>query len=494
MKRKVLIAYFVTTALLVCGGCSKNASNVNDKVTETTSQFGSIRDGSNISETAVASMSQAQRSDGVVEIITDLKSETSKMLAEQVKSGLNKLNAKVKFNSETGKNLLSSVLLKANLNYDDLASLNQDELYKKLKESGMTDEEIYCYSIFTYLIDASEIGNAGTPADYLTNTQKVLAENGCDYNTIMSLRNSDELLLYLSDKTVDAESLNAKLYFNSLFPGVNVDAKEILKADSSEAILNLFKQSNLSSATLKEKANSTNEEAGQFISKLAKIEEEEKAKEQSKGQTSSGGGTSNTSKSGASQAVSNANTPTMPDGDSNSIVSVSIGNGAGYGNSANTPNGTSTGKNNATVLVGDKNVDASIAVKRIVRGSTAESLVASSNSNLPGHFNTELPSGYDMVAVKFTVTLKDSTTGIAIPTVRVKNLGGTNIETVSTKTFMIQPEDTDYSSSATTKTYWVAFKLPKSQETFSLYFGDAGGTSYVFKSSAITVEGDNSKD
>lgn len=482
-------ALYMLSVIAVVGlsGCNKGDGSVSTE--ETTSIYSTIRDNSgSVPEEALASNSQATK-DLSVEIITDLKGKTGEQLISQIKSGLTKLNSKVTLGSSTAKDMLNNFLASVNLTGEELVTLGQEELYKRLEKAGLSLDEMYGYSIFNYLLEAQETGDSGVPEGFLGNTSNVLEANGCSFKDMIALRNIDELLLYIGDKDIDAESLNAKLYFNSLFPGVNLDAKALLGASSLDDILGTLEEAQLSADSLKQKSNPTKEEAGQFIGKIVELEAEKAKQEQEKGASgSSGSDGSNTSKSGASKTVDKGASTTLPAGDSNSIVSVNIANGDGYGNSSKNSS-FKDGKKNATVKIGSDELNARIVVKRILRGGSAESIVSSSNSNLPGQFPTDLPNGYDMVAVKFTVTLETAKSGVAIPTVRVRNLGGTNIESVATKVFMIQPEDEDYTDSTETKTYWVAFKIPDTQGAFALHFGESGGQSYVFKSSAIDIEG-----
>lgn len=504
-RRALMIGVVLGSSLLALTACSKfDTSTTDAPEVETTSEYSNMRDRQDPTESTEDLLSTDNTADKAVQIISDLSDKTKQQALEQMKSGFQRINAKVAFTSTTSTDIIQSYLEKVNLTMEELAELTPEEFYNKLKEAGFTDEQIYTYSVMSYILQAYDTGDTNEPANYLSNTRELLKLNGYELDQMMKFRTVDELYTYIAsggngESKLSVEELNAKLYFNSMFPGVDIDAQKILKATSIDEILDELSKNKLDADVLRDKSNKSNPSSNDFVEKVDEATKQKEKENAAKETTSASSGGGSGSSGGKTSALDKVTAPTLPDGAEDLIVSVQIAGEGGYTSSYTTDGTKNTNTSGtASIHVGDKLSKAKIVVKRIVRGSEAEGIVSQSNSVLPGNFSTDLPDDYDMVAVKFTVTLEnkeENTEGITAPYVRVKNLSGSNIESVATRVFLIQPEEEDYSDSSKTKTYWVAFMIPDTQKTFALYFGDInggnGGTSYVFKSSAIKVEDDD---
>lgn len=502
MRKKSLMALFLLTMTLTSGCAMFNSPETVEETqtVETTSEYSSIRDTAETQPSLEEEETQPseESSDGF-EKITDHKAEIQKRNLEQAKEGFAKLKSQYTWTGTDANTVFDGFINKVGMDYAELSQLSQDELYEALVNAGYSDEQIYCFSIMQWLLEAESIGDSSEPANYFTDTKAVLTANKLTFEDLIKCRNAEELNLIIQDAGLTAEELNAKLYFNSLFPGVNVDAKAILEADSTDDILDTLSKGGIDSSILKEKANAKTAESTKFADTIQTLEEEKKKEEESKSASGGSGNNnsgSNTSKDNAANKVQNGDSTLskLPEGSDDMIVSVQLGSGDGVitGSGNYSESYSSNSKGLASVTVGDKKVTTKISVKRVVKGESAESIISASNSNLPGSFDFDnLPDDYVPVAVKFTVTTDsdDDVEGITIPRVRVRTLSGASIDTVATRVYMIQPDDEDYSGSESTKTYWIAFIIPDSQENFSLYFGDSSSETYVFKTTAIDIEG-----
>lgn len=512
MKRKAL-CMALSVCVLALGGCGGGETDVTETQApvQTTSAYDTMRQQDPTEAVAeTTAPAESETSDEGFVKITDYKDEINQRNLEQAKEGFAKLKSRFTWSSTDAETVLAGFIDKVDMDYSELSQLSQDELYEVLSEAGYSDEQIYCFSVMQWLLEADQTGDEGQPVNYLTNTKALLTTNSLDFDTMLKCRNAEELNLIISDAGLTAEELNAKLYFNSMFPGVDVNAKAILEADNVDDILSTLEEGGLTSGILRDKASAESAESGLFVEQVANLKAEKAAEEAEK--NSSSGNSGGSSRDNAQSAVdkdSNTDKSTeLPEGADDEIVTVQIGNGGGYvsgpggtynenyGGSSSGGSSSTNSKGTANITVDDEEVTVKISVKRVVRGGSAESIIASSNSNLPGSFDVDdLPDGYEPVAVKFTVTTDNDTeaTGITVPNVRVRTLGGQNIDTVATRVYLIQPDDENYENETNTKTYWVAFIIPDSQEEFSLYFGD-GGETYLFKTTAIDVEGDDDDD
>lgn len=382
---------------------------------------------------------------------------------------------------------------------DDLLGIdNQEELEEFLLEKGLTSEQIYAYSVYLYLMDAASTGDDSEEEGkemFLTKTKELLAENGLDYNTLMKAREFTELKVLVEQSGLSLYDLNCKLWVNEIFPGVNVDASELMSARTPEDFLSVFTDAGLTVDDLSEKAAEP-DKAAELLSTLKKIEEESLAEEQGLygDKTSSGSSTSGTtSKDSIQESIENKEQETIPDNGGANTVTLVVGNDGGKATVTTSDDdddgSNTTGK--ATIVLGDESDTVKIVVKKILRGTNAEAEIDASNAILPGRIDVdEDDDDFEWVAVKFGVKKTGNNDEISDynikPLVRVKNLSGANIETVATRVFYIQPEET---SDGTTYTdYWVAFRLPEEQTKFMLYFGDPSGSVYKFKSTALYDE------
>ena len=386
---------------------------------------------------------------------------------------------------------------------DLLAIDNQEELEEFLLEKGLTLEQIYSYSIYLYLMDAASIGDDSEEPgkeNFFTKTKELLAENNLDYDKLMNSREFTELKVLVEQAGLSLYDLNCKLWINDIFPGVNVDASELMTAKNPEDFLAVFTDAGLTVDDLSEKAAEP-DKAAELLDTLKKIEEESLAEEEGlygdRTGTASGTSGSGSSKDSIQESIENKEQETIPDNGGANSVTLVIGNTGGRVTTTadDDDDDSSNTSGKATIVVGDEEDTVKIVVKKILSGSSAESEIDASNSILPGRIDVD-DDDDDFIwwAVKFGVK-KDSSSKSDIadysikPLVRVKNLSGANIETVATRVFYIEPEETD--DGTTYNDYWVAFRLPEEQSKFMLYFGDPSGSVYKFKSTALYDEDDD---
>lgn len=382
----------------------------------------------------------------------------------------------------------------------------EDELVPYLEEKGLTQEQILCFSIYNYLIQALDYGDESEDEslkNYLTKTKDLLLEHDLDFDIMINTKNFSELISYVENSDLDLEDLNNRLWINSIFPGLDVDATALMNATTPYDFLKVFSETDLTLDQIAEKAAEP-DKAAELLTTLNRIEEESIAEESSKnaGKGSSGGSSSGSGSgsggktaSDVKESIENKEVETIPDKGGANSVTLLVGNDGSSANS-NKPNSSdSDKKGNATIKVNDKDEKVRIIVRRIVRGDKAVAEINASNSNLPGMIDAEkIPDDYDWVAVKFTVRRADGdSTGdnndLVRPLVRVKNMSGANIEDVATRVQYIQPETSAENSDS--MTYWVAFMIPEDQANFMLYFGETSGTVYKFKSTALMEDDDD---
>lgn len=435
---------------------------------------------------------EAETSNEGLVYIEDIRDETLQNSVLQAKNGLRQLSLSAGIsdvNAEIAGNR-DALFETLGITQEDLLKLNtQEDLSEYLKEKGLTEDQIYCYSIYSYLLDALEKGDSSEEENlknYLQKTKDLLSVNGLSFDELINTRSFSELKTSVEHSGLSLYELNCKLWVNDIFPGVDVDAAALLEASTPEDFLSIFTESGISVESLEKQAAEPNK-AKELVNVLKEIEKESKAAEESKGGSGSGSSTGTVSKSDVKESLSNKETETIPDNGGENTVTVIVGNdGSSVDVKKDNDTSSSNTSGNATVKVGDDNVKVKIIVKKILCGDNAIAEINSSNTNLPGHIDTDdVPDDYEWVAVKFAVKYSDSNSDTASlrPLVRVKNLSGANIETVGTHVYYIMPEfssdDGDY------RTYWVAFMLPDNQSKFMLYFGDTSGSVYKFKSTAL---------
>lgn len=426
--------------------------------------------------------------------IEDIRDETLQNSVLQAKNGLKQLclSAGISdINAEIAGNR-DALFKTLGITQEDLLKLNtQEDLSEYLKEKGLTEDQIYCYSIYSYLLDALKKGDSSADENlqnYLQKTKDLLSVNGLSFDELINTRSFSELKTSVEASGLSLYELNCKLWVNDIFPGVDVDAAALLEANTPEEFLSIFTESGISVESLEKQASEPNK-AKELVNVLKDIEKESKAAEESKGGSGSGSSTKGTvSKSDVKESLSNKETETIPDNGGENTVTVIVGNdGSSVDVKKDNDKTSSNTSGNATVKIGDDNVKVKIVVKKILRGDNAIAEINASNTNLPGHIDTDdVPDDYEWVAVKFAVKYSGSNSSDSAslrPLVRVKNLSGANIETVGTHVYYIMPEfssdDGDY------RTYWVGFMLPDNQSKFMLYFGDTSGSVYKFKSTAL---------
>lgn len=497
MRKKSIILFMMSALLVSLTACSKSDTNVETSVSIPV-ESNEVLDEETEEYIDYTEPESETSNEGLV-YIEDIRDETLQNSVLQAKNGLKQLclsagisdvNAEIAGNRD-------ALFKTLGITQEDLLKLNtQEDLSEYLKEKGLTEDQIYCYSIYSYLLDALKKGDSSTDENlqnYLQKTKDLLSVNGLSFNELINTRSFSELKTSVEASGLSLYELNCKLWVNDIFPGVDVDAAALLEANTPEEFLSIFTESGISVESLEKQASEPNK-AKELVNVLKDIEKESKAAEESNGGSGSGSSSSGkgtVSKSDVKESLSNKESETIPDNGGENTVTVIVGNdGSSVNVKKDNDNTSSNTSGNATVKVGDNNVKVKIVVKKILRGDNAIAEINASNTNLPGHIDTDdVPDDYEWVAVKFAVKYSDSNKSDSAslrPLVRVKNLSGANIETVGTHVYYIMPEfssdDGDY------RTYWVGFMLPDSQSKFMLYFGDTSGSVYKFKSTALLDE------
>jgi uncharacterized membrane protein YgcG len=502
MKKRWLV--IAMSAFMVCSltACKKDdVSATSDYVetieTETEEVVESTED---ITEAAV-------ETEGFVKV-SDIKDDTLARSVTQSKNGLRQLclaagMTDVEYDLLTSADNLFSTL---GITEEDLLKLTtQDELSEYLLEKGLTEDEIYCYSIYMYLLDALSKGDDSEDEslkDYLTKTKDLLAANDLDFDALINTRDFSELKTLVDASSLSLYELNCKLWVNEIFPGVDINASDLWAATTPDEFLAVFTDADIKLDDLAEKAAEPNK-AEELLGTLKQIEKESiAAEEESKSGGGSSSGSSGSSSSGGSTASSVAESianketeaQTIPDNGGSNTITVLVGNEGssttGTTSSSSSSSSNTTGK--ATITFDGEEETVRIVVKKILRGDRAISEINASNANMPGSITVdEDDEDFDWVAVKFTVKRLESSSSETTlrPLVRVKNMSGANIETVATHVFYIEPELTTDSDDY--NTYWVAFRIPEEQSKFMLYFGDTTGSVYKFKSTALEEDDDD---
>lgn len=434
--------------------------------------------------------------------ISDIKEDTLNRTITQAQNGFRQLclaagMTNVDYDILNNRENLFSQL---GITEEELLKLTtEEELSDYLMEKGMTEDQIYSFSIYSYLLDALNSGDeAENKEGYLTKTRELLAVNELDFDKLINSRNFSELKTHVEESGLSLYELNCKLWINDIFPGVDIDAAALMDAPSPEAFLAVFTDADVKLDELSEKAADPNK-AKELLDTLKTIEKESLEAEESKsatttgGSTGSGTGTGGTTAQQVKESLAEKETETIPDNGGENSVTIIIGNDGGTANTKkddddeDSGSGSSNTKGTATIKVGDKEERVRIIVKKILRDERAISEINASNSNLPGMIDVDkTPDDYEWVAVKFTVRRigdSSSTDNVNRPLVRVKNMSGANIEEVATHVYYIEPESSAETDGAAT--YWVAFMIPENQSKYMLYFGDTSGSVYKFKSTAL---------
>lgn len=500
MRKRWLVlsmATLMAMSLTACGG-DDSATVESSQVIETeySDDTGSsdvldpIESTEDITEAAVES-----QENGLVKV-SDIKDDTLSKSVTQAQSGLKQLAITAGY-GELDPNILTNrdyLFETLGITQDDLVKLKtQEELVEYLQTKGLTEDQMYCYSIYMYLLDALDKGDDSTDEnmkDFLTKTKDLLALNELDFNVLINTRGFSELKTAVEASGLSLYDLNCKLWINDIFPGVDVDATALMEASSPEEFLKVFTDAEIKLDDLSTKAAEP-DKAKELLDTLKTIEKESIEAEENKGSSGgsgSGGSGSGSSKEDIKESLADKEQETIPDKGGENTVTVVIGN---EGSSTNIPdsNNGSTGTNttgNASISVGNQDEKVKIIVKKILWDEDALSEISASNANLPGNVNIDnTPDDYQWVAVKFSVKGTGTTSDVTNlrPIVRVKNMSGGNIEDVSTRVFYIEPEST--SDDKDYVTYWVAFMIPDNQSKFMLYFGETSGSVYKFKSTAL---------
>lgn len=514
-KRWLVMGLTVLTAtslsMTACG--KKEEAQPIDTYTDNTNyatQEENVVDSSEIYTETTAEITEAavESSDGLVKI-SDIKDDALSRSVTQAQNGFKQLCISAGMTNVSVDILHNrEALFEAlGITEEELLKLTtDDELIPYLEEKGLTSEQILCFSIYNYLLQALDNGDESdieSMQNYLTKTKELLANNDLDFDVMINTKNFSELVSYIQSNGMDVEDLNNKLWVNSIFPGLDVDATALMNASTPYEFLKVFSETELTLDQIAERAAEP-DKAAELLTTLNRIEEESIAEESSKNAGNNSGGSSSGSGSGSGgktasdikESLENKEAETIPDKGGANSVTLLVGND-GSGATSNKPNSSnSDSKGNATIKVNDKDEKVRIIVRRIVRGDKAVSEINASNSNLPGMVDVEnIPDDYDWVAVKFTVRRadSDSNTGnsddLVRPLVRVKNMSGANIEDVATRVLYIDPDTSAENSDSVT--YWVAFMLPEDQANFMLYFGETSGTVYKFKSTALMEDDDD---
>lgn len=501
MKKRSLMLFMTGILLVSLSGCNKKVDT--DAIESSAAIENSTDDLYAETEEYIdytESETEAESSNEGLVYIEDIRDETLQNSVLQAKNGFKQLCLTAGFkdiNSEIAGNR-DALFKTLGITQEDLLRLTtQEDLSEYLKEKGLTEDQIYCYSIYTYLLDALEKGDSSkeeTLSNYLQKTKDLLSLNGLSFDELINTRSFSELKTSVEAGGLTLYELNCKLWVNDIFPGVDVDATALLEAKTPEEFLTIFTQSGISVSDLEGKAAEPNK-AKELVSVLKDIEKESKAAEESKGGSNSGsssGTKGSVSKSDVKSSLESKESETIPEKGENTVTLIVGNDGSSVDIKKDSSNNNTNTTGNATVKVGDSTAKVKIIVKKILKGDNAISEINASNTNLPGHIDTDdVPDDYEWVAVKFAVKYTGDNVSDSVslrPLVRVKNLSGANIETVGTHVFYIEPEistdDGDY------RTYWVAFMLPDNQHKFMLYFGDASGSVYKFKSTALLDDDD----
>lgn len=437
--------------------------------------------------------------------ISDIKEDTLSKTVTQAQSGFRQLCLGAGMTNVDADILTNrdNLFEQLGITEEELLKLTtEDALAEYLTDKGMTEDQIYSFSIYSYLLDALNIGDEDDEkSGYLTKTKDMLALNSLDFDKLINSRNFSELKTHVEESGLSLYELNCKLWINDIFPGTDIDAAALMDAPSPEAFLAVFTDADIKLDELAERAAEP-DKAKELLGTLKQIEKESLEAEESKSSTGTSGTTGSGSGGGSTaqevkESLAEKETETIPDNGGENSVTIVIGNEGGTTNTKkdddeDSGSGSSNTKGTATIKVGDKNERVRIVVKRILRDDKAVSEINASNSNLPGMIDVnKTPDDYEWVAVKFTVKrLSDSssTDNVNRPLVRVKNMSGANIEDVATHVYYIEPETSAEEDG--TATYWVAFMIPENQSKYMLYFGDTSGSVYKFKSTALEEDDD----
>ena len=527
MRKRWLVFALASVVAMTATGCKKDVEEVVDSID---AQIDTVADSAYEAASAAIEDESPEISEPTTEAskivrLDDIREETMDNVMLQSKNGVNQLYFMTGMTDVTAEVVSADIIESRNrllealgISEEELKGLSgQEEINRYLVEKGLNENEVYAFSIFSYLLDAYTKGDNYVPTeadgkaatadgykDYYTKTVNMLSENGIEVEKLLNFSDVEAMSSYVNSVSgLSLYELNCKLWVNSIFPGVNVEADALLDAKTPNDFLEVFTVAGYSVQDLKETTADADRSA-ELLKTLDRIEKESIAEEEKKENKSGNSGNSNTSKGGqasniANKVESSATAETLPDkGGENNISFIVNGGDSGY--YTGTGKSSSSGSSNTNVVgkssikIDDDEYQVKIIVKEIVRNTRAIAYISDSNGNLPGEIHTDdIPDDFEWVVVKFTVKSEDSNLDTVVrPLVRVKTNSGGNPETdTATRVFYIQPQVTNESDSE--KTYYVAFWLPDSQKVFTLYFGDASGSVYKFKSSAIEKDDDDDK-
>lgn len=173
--------------------------------------------------------------------------------------------------------------------------------------------------------------------------------------------------------------------------------------------------------------------------------------------------------------------------------------GGGSNISSNTSSGGSTDKdiarkNVASIKKSGKLYDSYITVESCYKGSQALRRVNTYNSHHAVEYDLDIPNGYELCVVTFTVepssALGNNSSGVYIPKTIIRQGSGSSFGEYSIMGHVLQLslEDYDSDDKSSTKnnlTYDLVFEIPEDTASYSVIFGESTGSTYRFKSTSL---------
>lgn len=152
-------------------------------------------------------------------------------------------------------------------------------------------------------------------------------------------------------------------------------------------------------------------------------------------------------------------------------------------------------KNVASIKKSGTLYDCYITIENAFRGSQAIRRLNTYNSRHVVEYNMNIPDGYELFIVTFTVepssNLGSNSDGVYIPKTRIRKGSGSSFGDHSIFGHVLQLSQSDYDDDDdsthknSTFTYDLVFELPDDVDTYSVIFGETSGTTYRFKSTSL---------